>query len=316
MAQANSQLLLFQTGTVYGETPPAFTGAMVLPVFGLEVTPLTMETVERERVDPHAGRTLPPAAAMKFGTFSFSTYGCASGTAGTAPATSGLLQACGTTLATVAGVSNTYTPSDLNQPTGFGHLRVFHGGGLYQLNSSMGNCQVTYAAGALPLYQWTFTGIYVPPEDGAVIAPTYPTVALDVVSDAVNTATFTLGPTLTPLNREMSTFTLDFGNQIETVDNPGGTKRVRIASREPSASATIRHTTLAEFNAFELASSQTEHAMQLVHGSAGKRHTIAIPRFSYNAPAVQENNNEIFHGLEYLISHPVNSPNYFSIKFD
>jgi hypothetical protein len=289
---------------------------MALPVFNLEVTPLTMETVERERVDPHAGRTLPPAAAMKFGTFSFSTYGCASGTAGTAPATSGLLQACGTTLATVAAVSNTYTPSDLNQPTGFGHLRVFHGGGLYQLNSSMGNCQVTYAAGNFSVYQWTFTGIYVPPTDGAVIAPIYPATALDLVCDAVNTATFTLGPTGSPINREMSTFTLDFGNQIETVDNPGGTKRVRIASREPSASATIRHTSLADFNPFALAANETEHIMQLVHGPAGARQTVSLPRFSYNAPTVEENKNVIFHGMEILLSHPFNSPNYFSLKFD
>lgn len=316
MALFDSKLLYFQPGTAYGETPASFTGAMAIPVASFEPTPLTMETVEREQVDPHGGRTRKPATAMKFGTFTFTTYGLASGTAGTAPANSGLLQACGMTLGTVTGVSNTYSCADLNQPTGFGHLMGYHGGGLYRLHGCMGDCQVTYAADALPVYQWTFTGIYVPPVDGSVIAPTYPTTALDVVCDAVNTGTFTLGPTGSPITREMTTFTLNFGNQVQTANNPSGSRRVWISGRQPSASATVRHTNLAEFNAFELAANETEHQLQLIHGSAGKRHTIEIPRFSYNAASPSDSDNQIFTDMEFFISHPDNSPNHFSLKYD
>jgi hypothetical protein len=316
MAQSDSRLLYFQPGTTYGETPPTFTGAMALSVFDLEMTALAAEVVERQQVDSNGGRTIKPAMAAKFGTLSFSTYALASGTAGTAPAISGLLQACGTTLATVANTSNTYTPSDLNLATGFGHFKVHHGGGDFFLYGAVGNPEITYAAGQLPLFRYTFEGIYQPPADGAVIAPTYPTSALDVVVDAVNTATFNLGTTGTPVSRECSSFTLNFGNQLERIANPGGVQRVRIASREPSASVTVRRTTLVEFNPYVLAATEVENALTMIHAAAGRRQTISIPRFTYSAPSQEDNANEIFDSMDLLISHTVNSTNFFSLKFD
>jgi len=56
--------------------------------------------------------------------------------------------------------------------------------------------------------------------------------------------------------------------------------------------------------------------LTMVHAAAGRRQTISIPRFTYSAPSEEDNANEIFDSMDLLISHTVNSPNFFSLKFD
>jgi hypothetical protein len=315
MKQFDSQLLFFKPGTTYGEAAGSFLGTNVLPAFGIEMGPLAAEVVEREQADPHGGRTVKPAMAAKFGTLSFSTYDLASGTAGTAPATSGLLQACGMTLATVPVTSCTYSLSDLNLGAGFGHFLFHHAGGEYYLDNARGSVEITFAAGQLPVHRYTFEGIYRAPTDNSVIAPTYPTTTLPVTVDAVNTATFNLGTSGTPIAREFSNFTLNLGNSLVRESNPGGGQRVRIASCAPTASVSVRRTDLAAFNPFELAANETENRLELVHGAAGSRSRIILPRFTYNASSTEDNENSPYDNLELFISHDANTLNHLTLAY-
>jgi hypothetical protein len=115
---------------------------------------------------------------------------------------------------------------------------------------------------------------------------------------------------------EFTTFTLNLGNSLARTDNGGGNKRVTITAREPTASATIRHTAHATFNPFALAATEAELALKLVHGAANKRQTTEIPRFTINQPGSEDSNNEIFWSLELLISRSANLLNPFTLKFD
>lgn len=317
MPQSDSRLLYVQTGATYGETPATPVGADALTVFDVSMKPLDPAMVPRQQIDTQGNsRIVKDAVTATFGTLEFSTYLLASGTAGTAPLVDTLFNGCGITSATVTGTSVTYSQATLNSETGFNHYHLYHGGDFYRLYNARGSAELTFAAGNLPVIKWTYEGMYVPPAAGAIIAPSYGTSALDVVIDATNTGTFTLGPTGSPIPIEFTTFTLNLGNEISRFDNGGGNKRVTISSRTPTASATIRHTTHSTFNPFALAASETEHALKLVHSAAGKRITIDLPRFTYNAPGTEDQNNEIFWGLELMLSRSANSLNPFTIKFD
>lgn len=317
MAQSDAKLLYVQAGTTYGETPATWAGSHALQVFDLSMQPLQATAVERAQIDSEGqSRIVKPAMTALFGTLEFSTYSLCSGTAGTAPAITPLLTACGMSVATVTGVSNTFSQASLNSDTGFAHVMAWWGGDRYFFHGARGSCEITYAAAALPVFKWTFEGIYVPPFAGAAITPTYPTTALDVTVDATNTGTFTIGATGSPISMEFTSFTLNLGNSLARTDNGGGNKRVTITSRQPTASATIRHTAHATFNPFALAATEAELALKLVHGAANKRQTIEIPRFTINQPGSEDSNNEIFWSLELLISRSANLLNPFTLKFD
>jgi hypothetical protein len=251
-----------------------------------------------------------------YGTCSFSTDGMASGTAGTAPGIDPLLLACGLGKGVVPATSVTYTQADLNQAIGFAHFFAYHAGDWYKFYGARGELEVSLAAGEIEKFNFSFTGIFVPPVTGAVIAPAYPTAITSKVVDSTNTATFNLGTTATPVPREFKSFSLKAGNNIKTVDYGGGIKRVEITQREPTSSITIRHTTLEQFNLWALASGETSNALSLVHGvGAGNRLGIDIPELTYAAPTLEDDGNTIFHTSELYIRHPVNSPTLFTIKY-
>jgi hypothetical protein len=320
MAQSDAKQLYVQSGTVYGETPGTWLGSHALQVFDLSMQPLQAEAKERTQIDAEGeARIVKPAMTALFGTLEFSTYALCSGTAGTAPATAPLFAACGMTQATVTGVSNTFSLASLNSATGFAHFMCFWGGDRYFFYNARGSCKATYTAGELPVYQWSFEGFYVPPFAEAVIAPTYPTTALDVTIDAANTGVFTIGATGSPISMEFTSFTFDLGNTIARIDNGGGaaSKRVIITSRTLTASATVRHTAHATFNPFALAATEAELALKLVHGpAAGRKQTIEIPRFTLPPPGSADPNNEMFWELALNISRSANLLNPLTIKFD
>jgi|694.fasta_scaffold07757_21 hypothetical protein len=317
MPQSDSKVLYVKPGGTYGAAPASWLGSDAIRVFDLTARPLDAQMVERTQVDPQgSGRIVKPAITGMFGTLEFSTYALASGTAGTGPLIAPLLAACGANMSTVTGTSNTFSLATLNSEPGFIDCLVNHGGDEYKFYGARGNCEITYASGALSVFKYTFEGIYVPPAPGAVIAPSYGTSALDVVVDATNTATFNLGTSGSPISMEFTTFTLNFGNTLARIDNGGGTKRVTISGRQPTASMTVRHKGLATFNPFALAAGETENACTLVHGAAGARQTITLPRFTYGSPGIEDSNNEVFYSLEAMLSRDPNSLNFFSIKYD
>ena len=119
---SDSQLLFVQAGSVYGETPAAITGGNAIPVFDISFTPLEGSVLPRSRADSEGGELVKSAVTGKMARIEFSMYLCGSGTAGTVPLFNIPLLACGTTLATVAGVSNTYSLASLNSSLGFCHF--------------------------------------------------------------------------------------------------------------------------------------------------------------------------------------------------
>lgn len=294
MTNALSQLLMAAKGATYG-TLEAPTGAGAIAMIEpASVTPLVAESVDRLQVDGKPGRINSPVLTKTGVQFGFSTYVAGSGTAGTvSTAESLLLQACGMNETVSAGTSVTYALVDIYQNTpSWVDLRLNAAGEDHVSPGCRGTYELTMEAGQCPRYNWTFDGLFNTggPTNTAMPSPTFSTQALPVAVDSFNTPTVTLGSFSACLN----SFSLNIGNSITRFDDAGCTKEVAITDRVITASITVRRPQLADFNAFTKAIAGTTEALQIIHGPAGARTTINIPKFTIGAeiaPNPVENRN-------------------------
>jgi hypothetical protein len=312
MAKADAVLLYVQPGTVYGEARPTLLGSHALNVFNVEINPLEADSAEREQADSEGGRVTKPHVHNKRASFSFSTYLVGSGVAGTAPAWGALAQACGATVTTVSGTSNTYSLVSQNSAIGFCHLLVQIGPDRFYCDNARGTCEETYGGG-LPTARWTFQGLESTPVTETILAPAYANTGLVRAVDAVNTPTFELGTSLAPVAREFSSFTYNWGNELQLRNNGGGSREVMIVTGLPTASVTIRDTGLSDYNNFSIAGDETEQRLRLVHGPIGTRISRVIPRCTL-APGTREAvNNETYQTHALNIMHDFNVRNYSTL---
>lgn len=294
MTNALSQLLMAAKGATYGTVENPLGTAAIALIEPATVTPLVAESVDRTQVDGKPGRINSPVLTKTGVQLAFSTYLAGSGTAGTASAAESLLlQACGMNQTVQAGTSVTYALVDIYQNTpSWVDLRLNAAGEDHVAVGSRGTYELTMESGQCPRYAWTFDGLFPSggPTNTAMPAPTFSTQALPVAVDAFNTPTVTLGSFAACLN----SFTLNIGNSIARFDDAGCTKQVYITDRVVTASITVRRPQLADFNAFTKAIAGSTDALQIIHGPAGARTTINIPKFTIGAeiaPTGVENRN-------------------------
>ena len=149
-----------------------------------------------------------------------------------------LLPACG-----VYGAALVYTPK--TSPPGAGNVKtvtigMYEDGLFKSIAGAMGNAVFTFTAGKRIMIDWTFTGVWQPPTDVALITPTYSTVT------PIRFASSSLAwDTWTPRVAEM---TLDLGNDVQMREDGasvGGLLSAVIVSRKPTVKMDPESTLLA-----------------------------------------------------------------------
>jgi len=318
MAQFDSMLAFVKAGGTYGATP-TFAASDALICSAIEITPLEGDLLDRPQADGESGPVASSVMARKRSSATLTFELAGSGVAGTRPKWAALAEACGGTWADVATVSNTLTEASLNSPLGFADLRVLMAGRDYRSHGSRGNMVITLASGELPTAQATMLGLYTTPVTQAMISPTYSNQARSVVVDAANTPTVQIGPTGSPISRCISNFSLDFGCNVVYFNDPGGgSAEVLITSRRPTASITYRETTLEEFNVFNFSASENPpiHEFKIVHGPAGARQTITIPKLTYGQPSHSSRDGILHTTVDMILQRPPGNPSFFSWKQD
>jgi hypothetical protein len=93
---------------------------------------------------------------------------------------------------------------------------------------------------------------------------------------------------------------------------------VRITARQPTATITYRETTLEEFNVFDFSTNQTPpvHGFKIVHGPAGARVTIEIPKLTYGQPSHEDREGVLYTTVELYPERVAGNPSFFSCKAD
>jgi len=255
------RLILIETESSYG-TDPTPTGADAVLVKGLEITPQSSDVVSRDLIRPYLGASQQLLANTRV-ECSFSVELAGSGAAGTAPQYGKALKACGLAETVVANTRVTYDPVSASFSSVTIHYLI--DGVRHKVTGCRGNVAITANVGEIPTLDFTFTGIYVAPDDSALVTPTYANQDDPLIFKNGNTSSFAL----LSYAGALQSFSFDLGNSTVYRELVGGTKEVLITDRAANGSVTIEAVALGTKDYF--ASAVDDDAalgnLQFTHGS-------------------------------------------------
>lgn len=265
--------ILVKAETTYAVDPVPTGAADGVLVRSVAITePVSIKTGERSIVRPFLGgfAQLPAGAFVKIDVeFELAGFG----TAGPAAPTKGydaLLRACGLASTITAGTSVVYALVS----SGFSSVTcyVYQDGTVHKVVGCFGDASLDISGEGVPVYKITLWGIYVPVADIA-----FPTVDVSAYQRPV----LACADNTTPVSifgyaGSFKSFSLKFGNDVQTREYPGGVKKVLIVDRKSSGSIELEAVTVATFNPYTLFSGATPGAISVTHGTvAGNIVTIA-----------------------------------------
>jgi hypothetical protein len=293
MALSRKRLLLAKIESVYGTDPtPAATDAVL--VSALEVQPLQLELKDRELILGYLGNT-EMVVGQRLVSVSFDVEIAGSGTAGTAPKWSALMQACGFSETIVAVTSVTYAPIS----TAFKGVTLyfFADGVRHKVTGCRGTWSMALETGEIPKISFEFTGIFNAPTDETQPSGTFSDQADPVVVNSVNTATLQVHGYAACL----SAFSLDLANETPFRQLAGCTQQIMITDRKPEGEVTIEAPTIAAKNYFSAASTQTAGQFSWVHGTtAGNIVTFTAPTCNLGSPEYEDSDGIIMLKLPFM----------------
>lgn len=254
------RLILIETESTYG-TDPTPDGADAVLVRDLNITPQQSDVVNRDVVRPYLGASEQLLANTRV-ECSFSVELAGSGTAGTAPQYGKALKACGLSETIVASTSVTYAPVS----SSFDSVTIYYNidGLRHKVTGCRGTFSINCTVGEIPTIDFTFTGVYVAPDDSALPSATYANQASPLIFKNGNTSSFQL----LSFAGALQAFSFDLGNNLVYRELVGGTKEVLLTDRAGTGSTTIEAVSIASKNYF--ASALTDSSLgnlDFTHGS-------------------------------------------------
>lgn len=278
---SRKRVILAKTETTYGTDPTPTGGANAVLVRNLSITPQNSEMVSRDLVRPYLGASEQIEAGVHV-TCEFEVEVAGSGTAGTAPAYGPLLLACGMAATTSAGVSVTYAPVSST----FSSVTIYYNvdGVLHKITGARGNVQISLQVGQIPVYRFSFTGLYVAPTDTALPSPTYTAYQTPLACNSDNSTGFQLHSYAGALQSAE----VNFGNAIN-YRMLVGSEAVLLTDRQVSGTVIMEATTIAAKDYFAAALATTIGNFQITHGTtAGNRVQVTSSRVALGAPTYQD----------------------------
>lgn len=239
-----------------------------------------------ERPQQGAMSMLPGVTGPRGGTLSFKTELFGDGAAGTPGWASTLLPACGWVVST-----GTFSPTSESPGSNVKTLTmaVYENGKRKIMRGAAGTFKIVCNSGQPVMIEWTFTGVWQPPTDVAIIAPTYPT----IMPLRFANATFTIGGSTPPC---MESVEFDAGNQVilrpcPTASDGSGYDAALITSRAVKGTMNPESVLVATDDVFGDWIAHTEQALSLALTDGTDTITIAAPQIQYTN--IQEGEREM-----------------------
>lgn len=274
--------ILAKLESSYGVDPTPTGSANAILVRNLSITPLNAELASRDLVRPYLGAS-EQLIASNYVSVEFEVEMAGSGTAGTAPAYGPLLQACG--LLETDGASDvTYTPVSAS----FASVTLYYNvdGVLHKVTGARGNVEMSIAAGQIPVFKFTFTGLYNAPTDTAAPSVTYTAFQTPLAANNDNTTGFSLFS----YSGALSSMSLNLNNQVQ-YRTLIGAEDVLLTDRQASGQVVFEAPTIAAKDFFSLALGATLGALDITHGTtAGNKVQITSSRVDVSNPTYQDEN--------------------------
>lgn len=279
----NKRTILVKTETTYGTDPTPTGSTNAVLCSNLDITPMESDLVSRDLVRPYFGASDQyVAGAYVRVTLDVEMQG--SGTAGTAPGYDALLKACGMGATIVAATSVTYAPISANLSSVTIYYNV--SGVLHKVTGARGNLEIVIDAGKIPLFRFTFMGLYKAPTDTAAPTVDYTAFKSPLVSNSTNTPTFSLFS----YTAALQSLSINFNNNL-SYRSLIGAEDIQLSDRSVTGTAVIEAPTIAGKDFFALGLATTYGALSLVHGTvAGSKVELASSRVNVSNPAYSDLN--------------------------
>ena len=234
-------------------------------VRNLDLTPQDADYASRDLIQAFFGNfeDLPGA---KRGILSFEVEMAGAGAAGTAAPYGPLLRACAMSETLVASTTATYAPIS----AAIESVSIYYNtdGINHKFLCARSNVSMSWSIKNVPVFKFTFTGIYVAVADVAAPAQTFTQWTKPLVVSNINTTPFTLHS----YAAVASDLTIDFGNVVVHRSLIGGSESVLITDRKPSGSVTIEMTPVATKDWFGICAAATIGGLDITHGiTAGNK---------------------------------------------
>lgn len=214
------------------------------------------------------------------------------GGAGVEPNISVLLRGCG--LAVTVGATVSWAPRSDDADQESITLDVFRDGIRHRLTGAMGNAVLVLAQGEVPVFEFTFMGVYNEPVDASLLTnPPYPSVSPNQPLNA----------TLTLMSQTMCAtgFRYDLGNAVEmrqAITEATGFKHAIIVNRDPTITLDPEEELVATFNFKSKLTAGTIGEFVFSFGSvAGNTWTLTCPAAQIVEGSYGDRNSQVTHDL-------------------
>jgi len=301
-----SKVLLAKPEVTYGTDPTPTGLANAILATNVTLQPMDGEDVSRDLERPYLGaQEMIPAALRSVLTFSTELAG--SGTAGDPPGWGVLARGCAMAETISAGASVTYSPITAAMESiaiWFWIENTKH-----VLLGARGTAEITLDAQGIPRIQWTFTGLWTQPVESVAVAPTLTGFKEPLIGSTANTPTFTVNGVSLVLRGYKFTLGNDVQHRLLI-----GREVIVIVDKAEQLVCNVEAVPLTTFNPFALATSRTQVAVNLVHGTAaGNIATIAMPTCQVKRLTGYEQNQNILEWPLALTPLPSAGNDQFSI---
>jgi|688.fasta_scaffold02092_44 hypothetical protein len=279
----NKRTILVKSEVTYGTDPVPTGAANAVLCKNLEITPMETELASRDLIKPYYGAN-EQLVAGAYVRVSFDVEMAGSGTAGTAPAYDALLKACGMASTVTAATSVAYAPISTSLPSVTIYYNV--SGVLHKVKGARGNLELVIETGQIPVYRFTFLGLYNAPTDTAAPTVDYTSFKSPNVANSDNTPTFSLFS----YSGALQSLNINFNNSV-VYRSLIGAEDIQLNDRNITGTAVIEAPTIATKDFFTLAIGTTVGSLSLIHGkTAGYKVELASSRVNVSNPSYTDNN--------------------------
>jgi len=165
----------------------------------------------------------------------------------------------------------------LPRSTGFESSTIYfnNSGVLHKATGCRGSVSMNLEVGAIPVFNFTLTGIYNAPTDTALPSTTYSNQTTPVLFKAGNTVAASF---LDYDTAAISSISMDMANEIVYRELVGADKSVLLTNRTPSGTAVLEAPTMAQKDFFTIANADTTGKICFQHGTtAGNIVSVLAP---------------------------------------
>ena len=279
---SRKRVLLAKTETTYGTDATPTGAANAVLVRNMDITPIVGESISRDLIRPYLGASEQLQGDQSV-QVTFEVEMAGAGTAGELPAYDALLKACG--MSVVDGTTDVaYSPIS----TGFPSLTLYYNvdGVLHKIRGARGNVQMSITSGQIPVFSFTFTGLYTAPTDTSLPTVDFTAWQTPLAANSTNTSGFSL----LGYSGVLQSLEINFNNAVD-YRSLIGSNRVDLTDRSVSGTAVFEAPTLAVKDYFAAAIGNSLGSLAITHGiTAGNKVEITSARVDVQAPTYQDNN--------------------------